>query len=406
MKKINVFVLLGVALLTMNACKSEQDIDKELKFSKLTVEKQKEKIETNGIEFINSMDGIQDTKAMTAMFYMLELSGSEVFEAPMKKLSADIKNGRKTSFSNFDQQMRASYVDSDVWGDYSYNFDTWEMEKKVSLTNKIIIRFPAAESSTKNNAVITITYAESTVKMIDSDDFYPSSITFKLLVDSKEQMSADFIGKYYSDGSPEKASQSLKIDDFNWKAEIDNNKKTALGSIEFKKGSKILFKSTGEISGTLTQKELEDAIELEKPQNAIKSFAVYFQLMDIAVKGGTNEFKAFADEVTKIEDNKSLSEKQAMEEIAKLVNKYMVCTAFFADDNKKFADVEFYAVQEMDEYSYSDYEKQKYVTETEYYYVLNPRFVLSDGSKVDAEEYARTGFEDLINRIGEMLGQE
>ena len=77
-----------------------------------------------------------------------------------------------------------------------------------------------------------------------------------------------------------------------------------------------------------------------------------------------------------------------MEKQAEIANKYIVCTAFFVDDNRKFADVEYYVVK-------ADYED---------IYNLAPRFVLSDGSKVDAQEYVQEGFDDLIKRLQDMTG--
>lgn len=389
MKKYSLFLMLGAAFLTFNACKSELDLDKELKFSKLSVEEQKQKIEESGTEFIDAMEGIQETQAMTTMMNMLTMTGGEVFSAPMQKLSADIKNARKDAFTNFDKQMRLSYVDSEVWGEYEYNFETEEMEKTKDLTNKIVARFPATAASTKNNAVITITYEESSVVVPDSDgEKYPSKITYKMTVDSKEVMSAEFSGTYYSDGSPKKVTQSLKMDDYKWTAKIANDQKTASESYEFKKGSKTMIKSVAEVSGTLKAAELQDAIDNESPQDAIAKFAVYFQVMNVAVKGGTENLKGLTDELSAVYDNEKLTQKQSMEKQAEIMNKYIVCTAFFVDDNRKFADVEYYVVK-------ADYEDI-------YYFAY--RFVLSDGSKVDAQEYVQEGFDDLIKRLQDMTG--
>jgi hypothetical protein len=404
MKKYSLFLMLGAAFLTFNACKSELDLDKELKFSKLSVEEQKQKIEESGIEFVNAMEGIQETQAMTTMMNMLTMTGTEAFSAPMQRFSADIQNARKDAFSNFDKQMRVSYIDSEVWGEYEYNFDTEEMEKTESLVNKIILRFPATATATKNNAVITITYEESSVVVPDSDgEKYPSKITYTMTVDSKEVMSAEFSGTYYSDGSPKKVSQMLKIDDYKWTAEIANDQKTASESYEFKKGTKTMIKSVAEVSGKISADELQGAVDNESPQDAIEKFAVYFQVMNVAVKGGTSDFKSMADEGQAL-DSEKLSEKEYAEETAKILNKYMVCTAFFVDDNRKFADVELYVVEEVDQYTYYDWYQEKEVTVTEYSYDLAPRFVLSDGSKVDAEEYVQEGFEDLIKQLQDMTG--
>ena len=399
MKKNYLFIVLGIALLTMNACKSELDLDKELKFSKLTVEKQKEKIESSGMDMVNIMDGMLDTEAMNAITNMMSISDINLSElqavkAPMQNLRTDLKNNRLTAFSNFDRQMRISYVESDVWGEYEYNFTTKEIEQIKTLTNKLIVRFPATETSTKNNAEITITYEESNVIVPESEDYYPSKMTFKMNVDSKEVMTANFSGTYYTDGTPKKVSASVTIEDYKWTLEVANDKKTASETYEFKQGSKTIIKSNAEIKGKLSQDELENS---EYPQDVISSFAMYFQAMNIAVRGGMTDFNKFAQEMETITKNSTLTEKQAMERTATLVNKYMVFYAFFVDSNEKFADVEFYVVEDEVYDEWAGY----YVTE----YNLAPRFVLSDGSKVSAEEFIQTGFDDLIQKIEDMTAE-
>ena len=399
MKKNYLFIVLGLALLTMNACKSELDLDKELKFSKLTVEKQKEKIESSGMDMVNIMDGMLDTEAMNAITNMMSISDINLSElqavkAPMQNLRTDLKNNRLTAFSNFDRQMRISYVESDVWGEYEYNFTTKEIEQIKTLTNKLIVRFPATETSTKNNAEITITYEESNVIVPESEDYYPSKMTFKMNVDSKEVMTANFSGTYYTDGTPKKVSASVTIEDYKWTLEVANDKKTASETYEFKQGSKTIIKSNAEIKGKLSQDELENS---EYPQDVISSFAMYFQAMNIAVRGGMTDFNKFAQEMETITENSTLTEKQAMEQTATLVNKYMVFYAFFVDSNEKFADVEFYVVEDEVYDEWAGY----YVTE----YNLAPRFVLSDGSKVSAEEFMQTGFDDLIQKIEDMTAE-
>jgi hypothetical protein len=414
MKKNGLFVLFGATiLLTMNACKSELDLDKELKFSKLSVEEQKASIEQNGLDFVTAMEGMQDTKAMTTVMNMLEMSGGEVFGAPMQKLTSDIKNARKSAFSNFDKQMRVSYVKSEdeVWGEYKYNFTTDEIELVKSLTNKLIVSFPASETAKnnkKNNAVVTVTYEESTVAIPNAEDMdleevgidkYPSKITFSMTVDGAEVMSADFSGKYYSDGSPQEVKQSLTMETFEWTAEVKNDKKTASESYEFKNGKTTLLKSSAEVKGTLTEAELQKASENGTPEDAISEFAIYFQVMDVAVKGGTKDFKGFMTEGKALDYDK-LTDKQYAEKTVEIINKYMVCNAYFVDANRKFADVEFY----VNEYQYQDYDYSTYpyVLKTFTDYEIAPRFILSDGSKVAVEDYVMDGFDKFINKIEDM----
>lgn len=404
MKKTNLFLSLGVILLSTIACDSELDLDKELKFSKLPVEEQKQKIEENGIQLVNAMEGLLETEAMVAMTNMIALNESDgYYDAPMQKLISDLRRGNKNAISNFDKQMRVSYVDSDVWGEYSYNFQTGEMDKTRTLVNKLIMHFPADSITTTNNAEITVNYEESSVKVPESEDYYPSKITFTMKVNSNVVMSASFNGSYYSDGSPEQVTQTLNIDSYSWTAEVKNSKKKASESYEFKKGKTIILKSVAELNGKLTEEQLQNAFENDTPEDAIEDFALYFQVMDIAVKGGTTDFEELAKEIRIVNGNPQLTEKQYANEMVRILNKHLICIAFFVEENRKFAEAELYIEEVSKErYYYNSYTGQ-YEIQTYTDYVPTPRFVLSDGSKVSAEEFVQTGFDNLISKIEEMV---
>ncbi len=404
MKKSNLFLSLGVILLSTIACDSELDLDKDLKFSKLPVEEQKQKIEENGIQLVNSMEGLLETEAMLAMTNMISLSESDgYYNAPMQRLISDLRRGNKNAISNFDKQMRVSYVESDVWGEYSYNFETGEMEKTRTLVNKLIIHFPADSVTTTNNAEITINYEESSVKVPESEDYYPSKITFTMKVNSNVVMSASFNGSYYSDGSPEQVTQTLNIDSYSWTAEVKNSKKKASESYEFKRGKTIILKSVAELNGKLTEEQLQNAFENDTPEDAIEDFAVYFQAMDIAIKGGTTDFKKLATDIRNLNEESNLSGQEYDNEMVRILNKHLTCIAFFVEDERKFADVELYLEERIVEDYYYNYNTGQYEIETYTYYTAAPRFVLSDGSKVSAEEFVQTGFDNLISKIEEMV---
>lgn len=404
MKKTNLFLSLGVILLSTIACDSELDLDKDLKFSKLPVEEQKQKIEENGIQLVNSMEGLLETEAMLAMTNMISLSESDgYYNAPMQRLISDLRRGNKNAISNFDKQMRVSYVESDVWGEYSYNFQTGEMDKTRTLVNKLIMHFPADSVTTTNNAEITVNYEESSVMVPESEEYYPSEITFTMKVNSNVVMSASFNGSYYSDGSPEQVTQTLNIDSYSWTAEVKNSKKKASESYEFKKGKTIILKSTAELNGKLTEEQLQNAFENDTPEDAIEDFALYFQAMDIAIKGGTTDFEELAKEIRIVNGNPQLTEKQYANEMVRILNKHLICIAFFVEENRKFAEAELYIEEVSKErYYYNSYTGQ-YEIQTYTDYVPTPRFVLSDGSKVSAEEFVQTGFDNLISKIEEMV---
>ncbi|MEA4974822.1 MAG: hypothetical protein VB046_03710 [Paludibacter sp.] len=403
MKKTNLFLSLSVVLLSTIACDSELDLDKDLKFSKLPVEQQKQKIEENGIQLVNAMEGLFETEAMEAMTNMISLNKSDgYYDAPMQRLISDLRRGNKNAISNFDKQMRVSYVESEIWGEYSYNFETGKMDKTSNLENKLIMHFPADSVTTTNNAEITVNYKESSVMVPESEDYFPSEITFTMKVNSNVVMSASFNGSYYSDGSPEQVTQTLNIDSYSWRAEVKNTKKKASESYEFMKGKTIIIKSVAELNGRLTEEEMEIAFDNNVPEDAIENFAIFFQAMDIAIKGGTSDFKKLATDIRNLNENSNLSNQEYNNEMLRILNKHLTCIAFFVEDDRKFADVELYLEERIVEDYYYNYETGKYETETYTVYALTPRFVLSDGSKVSVEEFVQTGFDDLISLIEEM----
>ena len=70
------------------------------------------------------------------------------------------------------------------------------------------------------------------------------------------------------------------------------------------------------------------------------------------------------------------------------MNQYIIGYGYFIDDNVKFASVDFYV--------------EEYVSGTDTYYSIVPRFILSDESKVSLEEYVDSGFEELLEKIEEI----
>ncbi len=75
------------------------------------------------------------------------------------------------------------------------------MEQVKTLSNKLILNFPATATATTNNAKITVTYEESSVEIpgtVDTDmegAKFPSKITMVMTVDGVEKMTASFNGK-------------------------------------------------------------------------------------------------------------------------------------------------------------------------------------------------------------------
>jgi len=432
-RKIFLFTGAVTLLFALNSCKNNLDLDKELKFSTQTVEQQKATLEQNGIDFINKVDALQDTKAMIALQAFSSYAGSPNLVKSLVQLRTNVLKNNVTALDKFNGQMKAlatsTAVEDDVWGTYTWNFTEENFDFTASSSKVIIMKFPGTEGSNTNNGELKITYVESSVVAPDSDpvQYMPKECTLVLKVNNSVAMEAKFTGTYYADATPKSVTQTLEIDKYNWKLQYKNDEEDASAKYAFNYGSDVLLKFEVAAAGTLTATAIEDMANGGSEANDIfSSGAVYFQVMNVAMLGGFKDFNAFYNEMDALNysDTKSYYDDQA-----DVFNKYLIMYGYFVKENKKFADVEFYAAEiQVPDYSSQStlvYTSTNYVTspvEYDYYnyeynqtsgyyvynyyaygtktgYELQPRMVLSDGSKVAVEDFLASGFEDLINKV-------
>ncbi len=398
MKRILLLTEIAVLIaLTFSSCNksSNLDLDKTLKFSTLTVEQQKQTIEQNGVDFLNKMEGLQDTKAVAALNEFSSNSGSSMqLAAPLKALNANLKKGNAKLLDNFNTEMiKVVSSSTDIWGVYTWNSSTQQFDFVASSDKTAKFLFPATSTATTNNGELKIVWVDSKVVAPDTDpvQYLPSSVTVTLKVDGNVAMTAEYEGSYKTDGTPTKIKQTLEIEKYNWSAEFTNDEKDASAKYYFKYDSDVLVGIELAAAGSLTADEIQASAG---PQDIINSAIVYVRIMNIATIGGFKDFQGFANEMNAINvsDEKSFVDAEVV-----AMNKYFKCYGYFVDKKQKFADVEFYT----SEYQEWDYYSQAYNT----YYQMQPRFVLNDGSKQDIEEYFNTGFEDLIAKLQELQGK-
>ena len=344
------------------------------------------------------MENIKTTQVYNTMEdFMLE---SNMMGIPhMQYIKAAMESKDVKTLSTLDRQLRMASVDEEVWGDYSWDPEAQAFIKTVDLSNKLILRFPASSTDITNGAELTITYAESTVKMPDTDEFYPSSITCVIKINGKTEFEADFLGEYNPDGTPTKANHSMEMGDFKWTASLKNTSTEFTEDFEFKYQSKTLVKSTASVKGDLTVDAIEDS---EGPDDVFTYGSVHLQLMDVAILGGVKDVKAFSGEMEALtySDTKAYYQSEC-----DVINKHLIAYGYFVKDKAKFADVEFYVLEDTYEWSDWNWNGSEWVETKvqETYYDLVPRFVLSDGSKTEITNYFSTGFENLATKLQELL---
>ena len=412
MKTNYLFLFIGLtALLTFSACdpESDLDLDKKLNFSPLPVEQQKQKIEDNALEFVEQMEGLLETPAFVAIENFIEIFSGEdedeydYWAAPLRVIATDLQNGNPNVLVGLEKQMKIIQDDYDedegiVFGEYIYNFESEEFDLERELENKVVFHLPASQAameSETNNGLISFEFTESKIAIPESEgEKYPASANLSVKIDNKTALIASFTGVYFDDGMPKDVKQTLTIGDFSWEATFKNNKKQASVAYAFKKAKTTLMKLAAETTGKFAYDEIENTMESDgDPGDFVNKIAAQYQVMNLAIKGGIAKVKDFSDAMDAADEGKGLTEKAIRDQQASIMNQYIVGYGYFVDDNKKFADVDFY----VEEYEYRDWNGQTYKD-----YDVVPRFKLSDGSKVTIEEYFESGFGDLIDKIRDL----
>ncbi len=403
MKKKFIFTASAVVLLfTMNSCKTDVlDYNKTLNFSKQTVEQQKQSIEQNGIDLINKIDAMQTTKAMIALqAFSTNSTGSPVFVKPLAQLRTNLLKNDTKALETFNSQMKvAAQVGDEYWGTWTWNSTLEDFDYVATTNQTVTILFPATENSTTNNGELKITYSQSTIVVPETDpvEYLPKSISVVLKVSGTVALTADYTGSYKTDGTPTKVTQTLVIEKYNWKIELTNDDKDVSAKYAFNFDNDVLLKYEVGAAGSFTATNIESSMNNDKPENIFTSGAMYFQVMNVAVVGGITDFKGFMTEgkALNYSDDKIYYQKEV-----DIFNKYIKAYGYFVKEKKKFADVEFYLNEYSDTYTTYNPASGNYdLVVTNNWYSAEPRFVLSDKSKVSIEDFVQTGFEDLVKKL-------
>lgn len=465
MKK-TIFLLVGAVtmLFALNSCNPKADPDTTLTFSTLSVEQQKAAIEKDGLDLADKITGLQQTQGFVSLSLFAGTSGmfnAPALVSPFRQLSASLLQNDAKSLENFNNQMRvASNAGADVWGTWNWNKSTQQFDKASTvILNTAVFNFPADNlNSTVNNAVLTIIYKESNVLIpeVDPAELFPKSLSVILKVGNTEALNAQFNGTYQTDGTPTSLISTLVIGAYNWSATVADAGKDVSANFTFKYNAQILLKYEAGAAGSFTATQIEAAMNNSdsKPEDIFTSGFMSFQLMNVAVYGGITDVKGFMAEENALRPDSIVHNdqyykwteyiytKSYYDSEVLIFNKYLKFYGYFATENKKFADVEFFVAegQEPDynrstatlvytqtstnynpnppstlkydyydySYNYNNYEYtfKYYAYKTKTVYNAQPRLVLSDGSKItDFNKYANDNFGTVIAKFESMLPQ-
>jgi hypothetical protein len=416
-KTIYLLVCATTLVFALNSCKSSDPaVDTTLQFSTLPVEQQKANVEQNGIDLVNKLDGVKDTKAMSALLsFMNHSNGSTAFLVrPLSDLRTNVLRNNVKTLDVLSTQMRvAANVGDNIWGEWSWSSEINDFVKSKTLVNQAIYHFPADSGSLVNNGELSLTYIESNIVAPKSNPTQnmPSSFALTVKVGTTTVLKANFAATYNTDATPITLSQTLEIEKYNWSIDLSNNQKDVSAKYAFKYDTQVLLKYEIGAAGSFTAKSIEESTG---PQDIIDGGYMSIQIMNIALYGGIADMKSMMNEGNALKPDSVIHTQQYgnetysyteyiyskayYEKEVGIFNKYLKFYAFFVAENQKFADAEFYLVEKNEQYY--DYYNYPYQLKTRTVYNAQPRLVLSDGSKVDMSNYNQlTGFEDLIKQL-------
>ena len=411
MKKKSYLLAVAIALVAgFSSCKNDSDGETELAFSTLSVEKQKQAIEQNGMDLIDKMNDLMNSSTFDAIDNFTTLGNGSYAAPALAKLKEALKANDVEALSSFNQNLiniqKVSKEGS--WGTYTWNQNIQDFVFNAGENNKLVVNFPATKASSSNNASFTVIYTNSNVlisklgdvsdEMNDISTYLPASINATLKINNSTTLECNYAASYDSDAAPLTITQTLKVDDYNWGLNLSNtDKKNVSTTYHLQKGKETLMKVEVGALGSFSKATVQTFID-EEGENAgdlLSSANVYCQILNVAFVGKANDIKGLVNSIKGLSDD--LDNKAYADKTVEILNKYTDLYGYFISEKKKFADVEFYTYSYVDPYGEFDYVNYKWIATT--VYKVDTRMVLSDGSKVTMDDYVRTGFEDLINKF-------
>ncbi|MBN2275552.1 MAG: hypothetical protein JXR41_16580 [Bacteroidales bacterium] len=439
MKISGKILLLFVALLSFIACEKDKKGDDDpfdAKYSKLSVEDNKENIENAGIDMVSELSDLEDANAFAVLFHMEELmegSGSAMASNTVLKpamLLASFYQDKVNTGSVY-SSLKSTAEDpenlTDLWNQikarYTWNFATESFDSTGSADD-LIIEFPGMASDVSNTATLTIGDLEVFEVTDPREDWpeelaeMPEGIEMELTYSGDVLMTAQFSASYKSDGMPAEVSAVLTIEDFKFGFNAKHTPYTnASVTFNLKRGSKLLteihFDGQGDWSeesieenvityadtqyyeyydyelGTWVETDIIEYVDEDTEieiEEIIQNANAHLIFMNIKVAGKVN-FKALGDAISELEEDETLTQREASDALVEVINENAQLVVVYTDDNKKIADAE--------AYTYNDY--------GDYYPMI--RFVFADESKVDATTYVQQELQSFIDELNAFISE-
>jgi hypothetical protein len=436
MKMKGKILFLFVALLAITACKKDKSDGGDpfdAKYSKLTVDENKENVENASIDLVNELGDLEGANAFQVLFQMENLMGgvpaplaSHPVMEPVKLLASFYQNKVNTTavFSTLKSTAEDPANLTELWDQvkakYTWNFSTSEFDSTGS-DDALIVEFPGKESDLTNTAVLTIDGLKVFEVTDPREDWptelaeLPKGIQMELKYNGDVLMTAEFTGSYKSDGMPTEITSTLTIEDFKFSfgAKHSPNTKASV-TANLKRGSELLMEIYFDASGDWSEESINqnvvetydtvytwewneglgeyvevvdyiDTITEPEIEEIIQNANAHFIFMNVKIAGKV-DFKKLGDVMREL-DNEEMSAEDASDALVKALNENAQLVVVYTDDNKKIAEAEAYTYEDGGDF----------------YPMI--RFVYADDTKIDATTYLQEEMNTFFDQLNELIDE-
>ncbi len=420
MKKINLFlVLISIGGLLLTSCGSSNDDEPQPNnnnetpsetVSTLKPEEHKNKLESEGVEFVQNMEEIGNLKVYSVMKDFMALNPISMFgadEEPSANMTMalfgrveNLKKGPQGS-SNLKSfalnlQDEGSSSLSEMFdmlaGVYTYNESTQEFDRTES-TAEITFKFKLSDN---NPGEISISKFE--VKAAANQ--LPQGMTLELPTNIQMHIKAGDVnvctfsltGEYWENDTPKKLTETFTLENFKAVTDFDLTTKSKLiynYAFTHNNTTNIIsngFTLEGNIDYTAIEQQVGTAEQngtFPKDQEIITKASAYFQIGNIKADASIAVKDMLAEVTTAdIED-------MATEDAVTLMNKHIAMKVLYAKENQVIAKGEFYKELKEDMSGTMEYEPSM-------------KMVFADDSSID-DNFFETGFGDMVTEINKLI---
>jgi len=402
--------LMMAGLCAFTAC-SDDEGNGEV-FSNLEPEQHKQKLETEGVEFIKDMNAVANLETYDVMDAFMNLMNQEevnpVIAAGLDQINA-LRQGPKTTVTLKSLVAETNSVSAEweaeagiyEWdetaGDWIHTANADQITYKFDVEGK-----QAVISATNFKVKLAKNQPEDGLTVVE----LPESLKVSLTWGETELCSFTFTGEWYDNDTPKYLEEKFSLEGFNYTAILNLKDKSNLkteSSFDYK-GDVIIangFGINGNIDYDAIFAEIEamqgESEEMPAVNEILKSANAFFQVGNIKADALINVTELMDAMINKAE-SMDMEDEYAFEKMMiELLNAHSKFYIKYADSNEIFAKGEFYLDEIVD--TYYDYNGQE-ITET--YKDVSMRMLFPDGTAI-GDDFFDNGFDKMINEINALI---